>query len=410
MPAWKRTYFVVFISNLVTAVAMMSFLPFFPSFLEELGLANREAVEWWSGLCFGAAPFAAAVMGPIWGSLSDRLGHKLMIVRALFAITIFVGAMAFVTTPMQLFVMRLCQGVFSGFIPPSITLVSVSVPRARQGRVAGNLQAALAAGSVFGPLLGAALGPAYGMRVVFVVVAASAAVSAFLVMFFATEDASLLSSYERWSPGIVLRGVYGDFVRILRMPVLGRALLVLVAVQFGLGATTPQMELFVRDVTGSDDPEAAKAMAASLFTVLSIATLVATPLWGQLTDRVGAWRVLWSSAVVSGLILGLHAAVPAFALLVVARVFLGGAAAGSNTAGFGLAATETQPENRGAAMAVTFSAKALAVSLGAMVGGALCSWIGLALVFVITGTLTSVIALVVVLLARRAMPPSSSAQ
>lgn len=392
MSAWKRTYIVVFISNLVTAIAMMSFLPFFPSFLEELGLEEREDVEWWSGLCFGAAPFAAALMGPVWGSLSDRIGHKWMIVRAMFAVTLFVGAMAYVTSPMQLFVMRLCQGVFSGFIPPSITLVSISAPQHRQGRVTGNLQAALAAGSVFGPLLGAALGPAYGMRVVFLVVACSAALSALLVMAFATEDPRLLESYERWSPGSVLRGVYRDFVRILRMPVLRRALLVLVVVQFGLGATTPQLELFVRDVTGSTDSEEVKARAAYLFTVLSIATLVATPFWGRLADRFGAWRVLLVSTVATGVLLGAHAFLSAFAWLIVFRVLLGAAVAGSNTAGFGLAATETKVENRGAAMAVTFSAKAFAVAIGAMVGGALCSWIGMAMVFVITGLLTALFA------------------
>lgn len=387
MPAWRRTYIVVFIANLVTAVAMMSFLPFFPSFLEELGLERREDVEWWSGLCFGAAPFAAAIMGPIWGSLSDRFGHKLMIVRALIAITIFVGAMAFVTTPLQLFVLRLMQGVFSGFIPPSITLVSVSAPSGHQGRVAGNMQAALAAGSIFGPLLGAALGPAFGMRAVFMVVGASALFSAVLVFAFASEESSVRESYESWSPSSVLRSVGADFMRIMRMPTLRRGLLVLVGVQFGIGASNPQLELYVRDLTGSGDTEAIKAQTALLFTMLSIAMLIATPIWSQLGHKIGNWRVLCVTSIASGCVLGLHAALPTFLLLITARIVLGATLAGTNTSGFGLAATETEKNHRGAAMAVTFSAKALAVSVGAMCGGALSSIMGLQSLFVATGVI-----------------------
>lgn len=395
MTPWKRTYLVVFVANLVTAVAMMSFLPFFPSFLEdELGVATREEVEWWSGLCFGAAPFAAAIMGPLWGSLSDRLGHKLMIVRALLAITFFVGAMAYVSSPLQLFVLRLMQGVFSGFIPPSITLVSVSAPADRQGRVAGNLQAALAAGSVFGPILGATLGHAYGMRFVFLFVGAASLAAALLVGFFALEDASLRSSYERWSPSGVLRSVINDFVRILRVPVLRGSLLVLIAVQFGIGASNPLLELYVRDLAPEAGVEERKQMAASLFTLASVAMLVATPIWGRVADVFGHWRVILACGVASGLVMGLHAIVPTFLLLAVVRSLLGCSAAGSNTASFGLAATETPTEERGAAMAVTFSARALAVAVGAMCGGALASWMGLPALLATTGGVAVLAALV----------------
>ena len=37
MAGWRRTYWTVWTANLVTAIGMMSFLPFFPSLLEEMG-------------------------------------------------------------------------------------------------------------------------------------------------------------------------------------------------------------------------------------------------------------------------------------------------------------------------------------------------------------------------------------
>ena len=73
-------------ANLLAGIGMMSFLPFFPSLLEELGLSGRDEVAIWSGLIFGAAPLAATVASPLWGALGDRFGRKLMLVRSLLGI------------------------------------------------------------------------------------------------------------------------------------------------------------------------------------------------------------------------------------------------------------------------------------------------------------------------------------
>jgi len=92
-PDWKRTHRAVWVANLATAVGMMSFLPFFPSHLERLGVHGDARLALWTGLVFGAAPLSAAVMSPIWGALGDRFGRRLMVIRSMVAITVFVGAM-----------------------------------------------------------------------------------------------------------------------------------------------------------------------------------------------------------------------------------------------------------------------------------------------------------------------------
>ena len=134
MSPWKRTYWSGWTANLIASIGMMSFLPFFPSLLGELGLTGKTELAVWSGLVFGAAPLSATVMSPIWGALGDRVGRKIMVLRSMVAIALFVGLMGFAETPMQLLLLRVGQGIFSGFIPPSITLVSVGAPADRQGR------------------------------------------------------------------------------------------------------------------------------------------------------------------------------------------------------------------------------------------------------------------------------------
>ena len=145
---------------------------------EALGMADRDEIALWAGFCYGAAPFSAALTSPLWGVLGDRVGRKIMVVRSLLAITVFVGLMYFARTPMQLLVLRVLQGAFSGFAAPSLTLVSVGAPLGEQGRLSGALQTAMAAGTVLGPVLGAILVPWVGCADVFLVVSALSLASA----------------------------------------------------------------------------------------------------------------------------------------------------------------------------------------------------------------------------------------
>ena len=381
MSTWQRTYWAVFVANLVTAVGMMSFLPFFPSLLEEMGLDDRDEIATWTGVVFGAAPLAAAVMGPVWGSIGDRIGRKVMVLRAMLAITVFVGFMGYVQSPWQLLALRLAQGTFSGFVPPSITLVSVSAPEGAQGRVAGSLQASVAAGSIIGPLMGAWVQGIWGMRSIFFVVAVLSGLGALCVLVFAEEDRGLRTAFKGFAPTRLLGGVVDDLKVLLANPRLRATLLVLFVVQFGLGATNPQLELLV-DSMGHEGEERRK-LTAWLFTATAGAAVVSTSLWGRWGDRVGHVRVLFVSSVAAAVVLGLHSVVFLYALILTARILLGSTFTGPNASAWAIAATETPAESRGGAFGTIFSARSLAVSLGSMTGGFLASWMGIRTLFAV---------------------------
>ena len=378
MSDWKRTYWAVWTANFITATGMMSFLPFFPRHIESLGLTDRAEIELWTGLVFGAAPLAAALMTPVWGALGDRIGRKAMIARAMLAITIFVGGMSFVTTPQGLFFMRLGQGVFSGFVAPSITLVSVSAPADRQGRVTGSLQTAIALGAVVGPLLGGVLTPEVGVEVIFRVVAVMAFLGAALVLVMAREDAGTrreTAPGER-SPRALLRAAITDLREALAIPELRGVVIFLFWLQFGIGITNPLMELFVRDVSDGDTAAVARTTGA-LFSAMAVINLFAMPWWGSYGDRIGHTRALMRCALLASAALAMHSVVSAIALLFVCRVLLGAGMAGASPCAYGLAAAELPLERRGGGMGLVFSARTLAISLSAFSGGWLSQWVGI---------------------------------
>jgi len=384
MQGWQRTYWVVFFANLVTAAGMMSFLPFFPALVEGFGIEDEGLRAVWSGVLFGAAPLSAALMGPVWGSLGDRLGRKPMVVRALCAITVFVGAMAFATSPWQLLALRLGQGIFSGFVPPSLTLVSVVTPRALQGRVTGTLQTALPAGMITGPLIGAWIQSVFSIQAVFLFVSLTAGAGALAVGLFAREDSRLRSTIERFSPTSMLAGAFRDLRTLWRNEALRFSVAGLFCVQFALGTTNPILQLLVEEVWRGE-PARVETLTALLFSALALAAIVATPLWGRFGDTLGHRRALHLSAGASFLLLGLHAAVGAYALLFSLRVLLGLSSPGTNTAAFALATVETRDEERGTALGAVFSARSLAVSCGALCGGGLASLLGVRGLFWVVG-------------------------
>jgi len=394
MAGWRRTYWSVWTANLITSIGMMSFLPFFPSLLEEMGLEGRTEVSTWAGVIFGAAPLSATLMSPIWGALGDRVGRKVMVLRAMLAIALFVGCMGFATSPWQLLALRIGQGLFSGFIPPSITLVSLGAPPERQGRVAGDLTTALALGAIAGPMLGGLIAAATSYRSVFFVVGALALISCALVAIFAEEDADQRQERaERVSFAGVMRGVRDDMSDAWGNRKVRGMVVLIFFLQFGMGATNPVLELYVRELfagngvpawmetlpyVNSEDSAGMLALATSLlFTGMALANLVSLPVWGRYGDRVGHKRALLFCALGSALALGVQAAAPIYLLLLVGRAAMGVAMAGTGPLAFGLAASEVSIDRRGGAFGIVFSARTLAVAIGGSCGGYLSAVVGI---------------------------------
>jgi len=394
MTHWRQTYWSVWLANLITGIGMMSFLPFFPSLLEDMGLTDRARIATWAGVIFGAAPLSATVMSPIWGSIGDRFGRKLMVVRAMGAIALFVGLMAFAQTPLQLVLLRIGQGLFSGFIPPSITLVSIGAPKERQGRVAGDLQTALALGAIVGPLIGGAFAASGAQREVFKLVGLCALASAGVVWFLAHEDSSLRQAPQAARGfSALVRGTARDVRDLWSNARVRNAVFIVFCLQFGLGATNPILELYVRDLLPANEvgsgwqsylpahitssSTALWAFATSvLFGGMAVCNLVCLPLWGRHGDSHGHDRALIACALLVVVSLVLQASWPAYSLLFTGRMLMGAAMAGIGPLAFGLAAAAVAVDRRGGAFGVIFSARTLAVAVGGSFGGVLSAQLG----------------------------------
>jgi MFS transporter, DHA1 family, multidrug resistance protein len=293
--------------------------------------------------------------------------------------------MGFATDVWQLLVLRLLQGVFSGFAAPSITLVSVAAPPAEQGRVTGSLQTAMAAGAVIGPMVGSLVGATLGLQWVFLSVAFAAIGSSVLVAFWTSEDVAHRRVVDEERSFIqAVRGSGRDIAELWRSDTLRASLWIVFLIQLGLGATNPILDLYVRGFV-PPDPELAKYATGALFSGFAVVNLLAMPVWGRHGDKKGHALALVECALWSGAALVSHAVVRNFVFLFTARLMLGAATAGSAPCAFGLAASEASVDRRGGAFGVVFSARTLAVAISAMLGGYLSRFVGIRGLFAISG-------------------------
>jgi DHA1 family multidrug resistance protein-like MFS transporter len=96
--------------------------------------------------------------GPLWGSLSDRVGRKPVLMVGIFGYGITMVLFGLATQLWMLFVFRALSGILSSATSPTtMAYIGDSTPEKERGQGMGILGAAVGAGTIFGPGLGGLL-------------------------------------------------------------------------------------------------------------------------------------------------------------------------------------------------------------------------------------------------------------
>jgi DHA1 family multidrug resistance protein-like MFS transporter len=370
----RRNFHAVWPSLFATSMGLMAFLPVLALYVHErFGIENGRELAFWTGLIYGAAPLAAALAGPIWGALGDRVGKKPMAVRANLAIAVSTAAMPFAPTPVVLLLMRAVQGAFAGYVAPAIALAAEAEPRARHGEVIARLQVAMAAGSFIGPYLGAELTHWFGREALFWAASGLSGLAAVQLHVFAREERPAAGAVPH---GPFVRGFLRAAAGLLRAPVLGWLFALLLLLRLGQNMLEPLLALQIRELgplpwIASLNPSPALAIdrtVAAAFAVLAVAQWVCTPWWGRQADRHGPLRCL-------GLLsLGLAAAFAATAFVatisqfLLLRVAVACLMAGSMTLAYAAVSKRVVDAHRTLAFAMVQSCIQFGLSLGPLLG------------------------------------------
>lgn len=362
----NRNVSVLWIANFVTAAGMHAMVPFLTYFVEELGIVDPTARNIWAGILVGAAPVMAALMGPFWGAMGDRYGRKPMILRAMGAIVIFVGLMGMVQSVWVLLLLRLLQGCLSGFMPPSLALVSAAAPESSQGRLAGTMNSSFPAGAVFGFALGGWITLNANVRAVFPICATLAALGFLAVLCLVREDRSTLSGPRHGERSTFLKRIRS----ITTLPRLLWLVLSIMAVRIALATVDPHFGRFVDEVGGDT------LTTGVIFSAQALALVCFMTFWGRIGDRRTPEAVFVTCSIAVAGCLVAQAMAQSTGELLTIRIVNGIFVAGLVPAGYALAARETPRTERGTTIGVVFMAFTLSHAIGSSLGGQILNLLG----------------------------------
>jgi MFS family permease len=156
--------------------------PFWAQHFQELTTLSPSEVAWASGLAYAGPMLMTMLFSPLWGKIGDRVGHKLMLVRALLALTATQCWIAFSDDIASILVARFLQGALAGFIATSQAYGSTLVSKEGRGNLMAQLQMATALGSVIGPMIGGYVYSGFGFHHVNLIAAGLCALCTLMTM------------------------------------------------------------------------------------------------------------------------------------------------------------------------------------------------------------------------------------
>ncbi|MEB6538071.1 multidrug efflux MFS transporter [Serratia plymuthica] len=314
MEAWKLNLISVWLGCFFTGLAMSQILPFLPLYIEQLGVSGHQSLSIWSGLVFSGTFLVSALVSPLWGSLADRKGRKLMLLRASLGMAIVIVLQGMVTHVYQLFALRALMGLTSGYIPNAMALVASQVPRDKSGWALGTLSTGPVSGVIVGPLLGGLMADHLGLRVVFFVTAGLMFVSFLITLFLIKERHIEVKKANRLSGKAVFQSLpYPTLIVMLFISTL--------MIQLANSSISPILTLFIKDLSGDSGNIA--FISGMIAAVPGIAALVSAPRLGRLGDRIGTARILMAALGLTTLLFAIMAWVQTPLQLGILRFLLG---------------------------------------------------------------------------------------
>ena len=347
---WKLNLYVLWVCVFFTCASYTMCVPFLPVYLlQHLGVAQAD-VNSWTGLIYSVTFFTAAIMAPYWGAHADRIGQRLMAIRAGFGLAVTYALMGMCQSPEQLFGVRLLAGLVSGFVPASLSLVSSTLPAVKMGWGMGLMQTAVASGSILGPMLGGYVSAWFGMRMSFYIAAGALFVATIMVIAFVRDV-----EHEKGEGKVI--HIWAD----LKASLQNKGLLFVMSMFF--------------------------LVQVCVMIVQPLITMYAGPYWGSRGQKRGYTKTLFMVFICAGAInmcqFFVHNIWQYAAVTFIYGLFLAGAVPNINAR----LVEVTDPSVRGKAFGLVTSAQQFGGVVGPLLGGFLGGFLPTRLILVLTGVI-----------------------
>lgn len=385
METWKRTVYISLVCVFCIAFGVSQLAPILPLYFHDLGVQTPEAMSLWSGLATGATYIIVCIAAPFWGRIADKRGRKITLIRSSFGMALCNILIAFQTTPEGVILIRLIQGLVSGFYSASITLIASESPIERTGWALGLLASANLAGSLIGPLLGGYIADTVGIRNDFIIVGIIMGLAGLLATVFIHEDYVPKDNVEKLSIS-KLKEQIPEFNSIIALCVASFIYAICIM------SLQPVISVYIKGILPSNTENIA-FIAGAVFSAMGIAQLISSSPLGKLVDKIGPRKVLVISLIYVGILNIPQAYVSDVYQLAIIRFLQGFGLGGMLPALNTYLSSKTPREFTGQVFSYNQSCLFLGYFLGAVGGASLMAWLGFTTLFWASGGLFIISAL-----------------
>lgn len=385
METWKRTVYISLVCVFCTAFGVSQLAPILPLYFHDLGVRTPEAMSLWSGLATGATYIIVCLAAPFWGRVADKKGRKITLIRSSFGMALCNILIAFQTTPEGVVLIRLVQGLVSGFYSASITLIASESPIERTGWALGLLASANLAGSLIGPLLGGYIADTVGIRNDFIIVGTLMGLAGVLATIFIHENYVPQPNPEKLSIR-KLKEQIPEFNSIVALCVASFIYAICIM------SLQPVISVYIKGIVPSDTENLA-FIAGAVFSAMGIAQLMSSSPLGKLVDKIGPRKVLVVSLIYVGILNIPQAYVSDVYQLAIIRFLQGFGLGGMLPALNTYLSSKTPREFTGQVFSYNQSCLFFGYFLGSVGGASLMAWLGFTTLFWVSGGLFIISAL-----------------
>lgn len=249
-------------------------IPIFPFYIERMGAGGSEL-----GLLVATAAFMELLLGPMWGSVSDRAGRRPILMLGMLGYGLSSLLFGLSTQLWMLFASRALSGVLSSAtLSTAMAYIGDSTSEEDRGGGMGILGAAMGLGLILGPGFGGWLA-AVSLPTPFFAAAGLSLVSLLLILFLLPE--SLPAEARQQADGKVKMVQFGELWRALFSPI-GILLFMVFLASFGLANFEAVFGLYALEKF-----EYGPERVGMILTVVGLVSTIGKIFTGTLTRRWG---------------------------------------------------------------------------------------------------------------------------
>ena len=390
---WKLNLAMMWFSQLMVITGFAGAVPFIPLFFQKMGFTDEGECGMYVSLFAFFSSLAYAIFLPIWGTLSDRFGVKIMLLRGTFGTAFIFPIMGYVDNAWLLIALRFLTAACAGTTAAAHALIAKNTPDNRMGFAMGVFSTAYWCGMMLGNVVGGLVVHYWGFTSAFWFCGILYFIGGIAVLFahedFKPSPAAKLKKVHR-APGSKLIPVFTVAVWICLSMFLINA--------FVRTFEGNYLAMLVEQIVGMKE---AAYWTGIISAFVSLGALVSGALFGYLADRFSPEKLIVPALALAGIFLVIQARAEGLFTFGFARTMMFVTGGGLAPVYQKLLSNITPKRKRGKVFGWTSTFNGVGSMASSLVAGAIIGMIGTRGIFMTGAILTFLLIPIVMYMVKR---------